>query len=203
MKDISLVNKLSILNDMLLSSPLFLCSILLIEIAIIILILFKKKKFKINKWMVIGLWLFVLLFVIIIYNKVFINFIDNFINYIFMALYFPNLAVYSGILVISNSLFVFSIFSKQITKSHKKLNIIGAIVLDILLVFVIETVSSNNIDVYEKLTVFSNTKLLVLLELSTGIFTSWIILNLFINLKMKLKKYDKNEYPDIPEIIFN
>ena len=150
MKDISLVNKLSILNDMLLSSPLFLCSILLIEIAIIILILFKKKKFKINKWMVIGLWLFVLLFVIIIYNKVFINFIDNFINYIFMALYFPNLAVYSGILVISNSLFVFSIFSKQITKSHKKLNIIGAIVLDILLVFVIETVSSNNIDVYEK-----------------------------------------------------
>ena len=151
MKDISLVNKLSILNDMLLSSPLFLCSILLIEIAIIILILFKKKKFKINKWMVIGLWLFVLLFVIIIYNKVFINFIDNFINYIFMALYFPNLAVYSGILVISNSLFVFSIFSKQITKSHKKLNIIGAIVLDILLVFVIETVSSNNIDVYENI----------------------------------------------------
>ena len=203
MKDVSLVNKLSILNDMLLSSPLFLCSILLIEIAIIILILFKKKKFKINKWMVIGLWLFVLLFVIIIYNKVFINFIDNFINYIFMALYFPNLAVYSGILVISNSLFVFSIFSKQITKSHKKLNIIGAIVLDILLVFVIETVSSSNIDVYEKLTVFSNTKLLVLLELSTGIFTSWILLNLFINLKMKLKKYDKNEYPDIPEIIFN
>ena len=71
------------------------------------------------------------------------------------------------------------------------------------MIFIIDIVNKNNIDIYEKVTVFSNSKLLVLLELSTGIFTSWILLNIFISLKEKLKKYDKAEYPDMPEIIFN
>ena len=52
-------------------------------------------------------------------------------------------------------------------------------IINALLLFIIDVVNINHINVYEKITVFSNNKLLVLLELSTGTFTSWIILNLF------------------------
>lgn len=203
MEDVSFIDKLSILSDMILSSPLFITFVTIFEIGLVIFLLFKRKKFKINKWVVIGIWIVILLFLIIFYNKVFLNLLDNFINYIFNALYFPNLAVYSIILIVSNIFFIMAILNKKIDKSHKIINIVNAIVIDSLLIFIIDIISKNNIDVYEKLTVFSNNKLLVLLELSTGVFTSWVLLNLFYSLKLKLKKYDKKEYPDMPDIIFN
>ena len=203
MNDLSFINKLSILNDIILSSPLFVCFITFLEISLVIYLIFKRKKIKFNKWVVIGIWIFIILFLIIFYNKFFIHFIDNFINYIFTALYFPNLAVYSVILIISNILFILSLISKNMEKEYKIINILNAVLINSLLIFIIDIVNTNNIDVYEKITVFSNNKLLVLLELSTGIFTSWLLLNLFFNLKKKLSKYDKKEYPDIPDIIFN
>ena len=203
MEDVSFLNKLSILNDIILSSPLFLFSILLFEIALIVYILFKRGKINISKKMVICVWIFVVFVLLIIYHDVFFNLIDNFINYIFTALYFPNLAVYLAVVCISNVFFFMSILDKNINKKHKTINIINSILIDSLLIFIIDLVNRNHINVYEKLTIFSNPKLLVLLELSTGIFTSWIILNLFISLKEKLKKYDAEEYPDMPEIIFN
>ena len=203
MENVSFIDKLSILSDMILSSPLFISFITILEIGLVVFLLFKRKRFKINKWVVIGIWIAILLFLIIFYNKDLLNLLDNFINYIFNALYFPNLAVYSIILISSNIFFIIAIFNKKIDKNHKIINIVNAIVIDSLLIFIIDIISKNNIDVYEKLTVFSNNKLLVLLELSTGVFTSWVLLNLFYSLKLKLKKYDKKEYPDMPDIIFN
>ena len=203
MEDISFIDKLNIVSDIILSSPLFLISILLIEIALIIYLLIKKGKLKIKKWMVISIWSVLALIIIIIYHKVFLNLMDNFINYVFTALYFPNLAVYITVILVSNVFYFISVFNKKIDRKYNIINITNALLLDILMIFIIDIVNKNNIDIYEKVTVFSNSKLLVLLELSTGIFTSWILLNIFISLKEKLKKYDKAEYPDMPEIIFN
>ena len=203
MEDVSFIDKLNIVSDIILSSPLFLVSILLIEIALIVYLLIKKGKLKLQKWMIISIWSFLALIIIVIYHKVFFNLIDNFINYIFTALYFPNLAVYISVILISNIFYFISVFNKKINKKYNIINITNALLLDILMIFIIDIVNKNNIDIYEKVTVFSNSKLLVLLELSTGIFTSWILLNIFISLKEKLRKYDKAEYPDMPEIIFN
>lgn len=203
MEDVSFIDKLNIVSDIILSSPLFLVSILLIEIGLIIYLLIKKGKLKLQKWMIISIWSILALIIIVIYHKVFFNLIDNFINYIFTALYFPNLAVYISVILISNIFYFISVFNKKINKKYNIINITNALLLDILMIFIIDIVNKNNIDIYEKVTVFSNSKLLVLLELSTGIFTSWILLNIFISLKEKLRKYDKAEYPDMPEIIFN
>ena len=71
------------------------------------------------------------------------------------------------------------------------------------LILIIDTVSKNNIDINDSLKIYSNTTLLVLLELSTAIFTSWILIKLFISAKLKLKKYDKKTYPKMPDIIFD
>ena len=203
MDDLSLAQKTKVLTDMISSSPLFLfCSMLAIAVLIFFIICI-KKNIKINKWIFIGVWILLALIVIIKYNSVVLGLIDNLFDSIFMALYFPNLTVYLVILAISNFFFIYSIFNRKLSKSHKIINIINAIVIDVFLIIIIDIVSQNNINVYDELTVFSNRDLLVMLELNSAIFTSWILLNLFFSAHKKLKKYDKKELPKMQEIVFD
>ena len=84
--------------------------------------------------------------------------------------------------------------------------------MDLILIFIIGIVTKYNINVYEELTVYTNSKLLVLLEINSALFTSWLLLNLFIQAYFKTKKYDERvEYSNtveikdesVPEIIFD
>ena len=93
-------------------------------------------------------------------------------------------------------------FLNKINSSNKIVNFSNALIIDTLLIPIIDIVQTNSINVYEELTVYSNSNLLVLLELSSGVFTSWILIKLFMSAKEKLKKYDKKELPKMQEIIF-
>ena len=203
MNDFSLMEKLGILMKIISSSPLFLfCFMLAIVILIFYIININKNK-KISKWIFIGLWIILLLILIIRYNNVMFELLDELFNYIFKFLYFPDFPIYIIILIISNIFFIISIFNRKIENSYKILNSISTIILDSLLVLIIDIVSSNNIDIYNSITIYSNSNLLVLLELSVAIFVSWILLNLLITAHHKLKKYDQKEYPKMQEIIFD
>ena len=201
MNDFSMLEKLKILVSLIVSSPLFLFFSMLSIAMLIFFIICVKRDIKFNKWIFICTWCFVALMIIISYNSVFLNLLDNLFNNLFMALYFPNLTVYVILLLVSNFFFIYSMISKKIIKPHKILNIVNALIINILLIFIIDIVNKNNINVYDTLTIYSNSNLLVLLELSTAIFTSWILLNLLISAYQKFKKYD-NDLPKMPEIIF-
>ena len=54
------------------------------------------------------------------------------------------------------------------------LNTISFIGINTLFLFIADTVVEENIDIYSRLTVYSNSDLLILLELSTGLFTLWL-----------------------------
>ena len=120
-----------------------------------------------------------------------------------MALYFPNLAVYIVVLFISNIMLIYSILNRSICKSYKIVNVLSALLTDIFLVLIVDIVNKNSINVYEKINVYTNSDLLVLLQLTTAVFVSWLLINLFITAHRKLKRYDKKQYPDMPEIIFD
>lgn len=202
MNDFSLMEKLEILMNIIGSSPLFLyCSMMAIVILIFFIINLKRNK-KINKFFFIGVWISLLLILIIKYNEIIFKMFDDLLDYIFKILYFPDLPIYIIVLIISNFFFIFSIFSKEMEKSYKLLNTTIAIILDVILVLVVDIVSKNNIDIYNNVNIYSNSSLLVLLELSVGIFASWLLLNLLITANYKLKKYNKIEYPKMQEIIF-
>ena len=111
--------------------------------------------------------------------------------------------MYVIVLIISNFFFIYSVVSKKLENSYKILNTIIAIILDIILVLVIDIVSKNNIDIHNTINIYSDSNLLVLLELSIGIFMSWLLINLLITANYKLKKYNKIEYPKMQEIIFD
>ena len=202
MNDFSLVEKINILMKLISSSPLFLiltiiCAFLLI-FGVVCIVLNKK----INKWVfIIGLSLFVIL-MFINYSSIIFKIFDIIIDSVFTALYFPNLPIYISVILIINIYFIVSIFSKKQIKRQKIVNTVCAVLLDLFLILIIDLVSRNNINIYEEVNLFTNSILLVLLQLSMGIFVSWILLNLVISAHIKLKKYDDKEYPKMQEIMF-
>lgn len=203
MNDFSLVEKLNILVNIIASSPLFLfCSMLGVAVLILFILDIKKEK-KINKLIFVFIWLLLGIILIINYNSIILNLIDNVFDSIFMALYFPSLTVYVSIVFISNFSFFYTLLNKNINQKNRIINFTNALIINTLLIFVIDTVKSNEINIYDQVTMYTNSNLLVLLELTSSIFVSWCLLGMLISAHNKLKKYDNKELPEMPEIVFD
>ena len=202
MKDYSLIEKLKTLMNIIASSPLFLfCSMLGVAILILYMITIKKEK-KVNKWIFIFIWIVLAIVIFSNYSSVVITLADNLFDDLFDALYFPDLTIYIIILLISNISFFNSLFNSRMERRDRIVNFTETLLVDILLILIIDIVKNNNINVYEKLTVYSNSNLLVLLELTSAVFTSWILVKLLISAHKKFKKYDNKDEEKPPEIVF-
>ena len=202
MEDFSLIEKIKILMNLIASSPLFLfCTSIGVAILIFYIISIKNKK-DTNKWIFISIWILLALILVIKYNVIILNLLDNLFDNFFKALYFPNLSIYIFILFVTNISLFYSIFNKKIGKSNKIINFINTLLTDLLLIFIVDIVQTNNINVYDELTIYSNSELLVLLELTSALFTSWILLTLLVSAYRKLKIYDTPALKQMPEIVF-
>lgn len=202
MKDFNLFDKFKIVIDMIVKSPLLLLCVIASIILIVCSILYIRKSIKINKWVLISIWAMALLLFIINYNSILSALLDSLVNNVFMTLYFPNISTYALIVLVSNFFFVYSLVNKKIKNAHKILNIANALILNVFLAFIIETIKSLGITDYSSINIYTNSNLLVLLELSSAIFVSWILVNLFVTIYYKLQKYDEVE-EKLPEIIFD
>lgn len=202
MNDISLIEKLSILMELISSSTLFFIAFIVCAIVLAFFIICIALNKKINKWVFSSVAILMGIMLLINYGDIIIKIFDIIIDSAFMALYFPSLPIYMTILIISNIFLIISLFNKKMIKSQKIINLVNGLVLDFLLIIIIEIVRKYNIDIYEQVTLYSDRNLLVLLELSTGMFTSWILINLIISAKQKLKKYDEKEKEEQKELIF-
>lgn len=203
MNDFSLIEKFSMLMNLISSSYLFLICMIIGILALTYLIICTILNKKVNKLIFISVSVVVGILLFINYGNIIIKVLDVILDSVFMALYFPSLPIYICVLLISNFIFITSIFNKEKIKAVKITNSINATVLNFLLILVIEVIRRNNINIYEEISLYTNSNLLILLELSMGIFLSWVLISLFISAHRKLKKYDKNEYTEMPEIIFD
>lgn len=202
MNDFSLIEKLGILVNIIVSSPLFLfCSMFAVALLIYFIICIKKEK-KINKWIFISIWVALAIILIINYNSIILDLIDKLFDSLFMILYFPSSTVYFTIILLSNGIFIYSLINIKIKKSYKIVNFINMLIVNLLLVLVIDIVKTNGINIYEVLNMYTNSNILVLMELTSATFVSWLLINLLISAHTKLKKYDKKELPKMPEIVF-
>ena len=195
MNDFPLIEKINILMNLISSSPVFLvCSIIAIVFLVFLVFCIITNR-KVNKWLFISITSLISIIILINYGTLIIKIVDKVIDMAFMALYFPNIVVYVSVLIISNVFFITSLFSKKIIKSHKISNIVNSLFLDFLLILVIDVLSKNNINIFDEINLYTNSTLLVLLQLSMGIFTSWFLINLILSAHSKLKKFAKIEYP--------
>lgn len=203
MDDVSLIKKIKTLMDIIVSSPLFLfCFMMGVAVLILFIISLKKEK-KVNKWIFIFVWCVLAIIIIINYNSVILKIIDNLFDALFMAIYFPNTTVYFVILFVVNFFFVFSLFRKKLSKKFKIINFINALIIDLFLILIMDTVKTNSIDIYDQISMYANYNLMILMQLNSATFISWILISLLVSAHTKLKKYDKKELPQMPEIVFD
>ena len=191
MVNFSFADKIKILFNTILSTPFFSLSALLGLILAILMIIDIIKHKKIRRQYYIAAWFFIFIFIVTKYHKIIPTLVDNLVNQIFMALYFPSIGVYMLLLIIINVSFIYCL-AKNIHKSYKILTGIISILLDLLFILIINIILENNVDITSEVTLYTNSKLLVLLELSTAIFVSWILLIFFISAYLKLKILDNN-----------
>ena len=203
MNDVSLIEKLKALMNIIVSTPLFLfCFMMGVAVLILFIISIKKEK-KVNKWIFISIWLVLAIIILVNYYSVVLKIIDNLFDALFMSIYFPNITVYFMMLFISNFFFVFSLFRKKISKKFKLINFINALIVDLFLILIMDTVTTNSIDIYDKISMYTNFNVMILMQLNSAIFLSWILISLLVSAHDKLKKYDKKELPEMPEIVFD
>jgi len=203
MNDVSLIEKLKALMNIIVSSPLFLfCFMMGVAVLILFIISIKQEK-KVNKWIFISIWLVLAIIILVNYYSVVLKIIDNLFDALFMSIYFPNITVYFMMLFISNFFFAFSLFRKKISKKFKIINFINALIVDLFLILIMDTVTTNSIDIYDKISMYTNFNVMILMQLNSAIFLSWILISLLVSAHDKLKKYDKKELPEMPEIVFD
>ena len=171
------------------SSILFIILGIIFTLAMIINI---KKNKKIGKTLYIIGWIFIISFIVIRYNSYLSKIFDNLINQIFMQIFFPNLATYVILIIITNIIFLISINRKNIKNLTKVINSIFFIVIMIMMVYTLEQIISNNINIYSTEEVYTNQNVLVLIESTTILFTIWtiILISKFIISKL-IKKSDE------------
>ena len=68
-----------------------------------------------------------------------------------------------------------------------------------LLFIIVKTIVDNNVDIYEKLNVYTNQDLLVLIELSMILFVIWIFILTFINIVRKIVNAIENRKVTVKE----
>ena len=175
MENVSFIDKLKILLGTIISKPFFaLAAIVGIVLATLMIIDIIKHK-KIRKRYYLASWFFIFTFIVTKYMKIIPTLVDNLINQIFLMLYFPSLGVYMLLLIIINIGFIYTLI-KNIHKSYKILSGIISILMDLLFILVINIIIDNKIDITTEITLYTNSNLLVLLELSTALFVYFNIL---------------------------
>ena len=145
-----------------------------------------KKNIKTTKKIYIGIYSFITLFLLIFNGKHLGKFFDYMMNNFFIAIYFPNFAIYFAAIIISNIIVLISIFNQKITKLIKNINIIVYTFITYLLILLIGIISKSDLDVYSQASIYKNTSAHALISLTSTIFMLWII---FLVLYTIIKKF--------------
>lgn len=166
--------------------------IVLIVSVLLLIILIIASKFK-NKKITKVIWLVIYLLLFgtfgYFYHKEILNLLDYLIENIVLFLFFPNLAVYILVLIITNIIITKSVFSNKINMLVKNINIVCFILFNIIFYLIIENIINNQINVYEQLSIYTNSNLLVLIELSMELFVLWLFILLIIKIINNLSNY--------------
>lgn len=171
---LSIIEKLNILFKLLWD---FKFLMIFIGVILLFTILYIIKKINSKNYLIFILISFVFMFGISIISNydVLSNTFDNFATIFFGNIYFPSIYVYIGVLVISFIAFVISIFNIMLKKIYKVINSIMFITNNILFIVILNIIAKNKIDIFSANSLYTNTSLIAVLELSMGLFIVWIL----------------------------
>ena len=191
MSKLSLLDKLKVLSDVTSSSGLFALAILFFIILASLLITTNTKTKKISKISCIIIYGTIIIITLLFYNKQLYDFFDYMMNNFFIAIYFPNLAIYFAAIITSNIILWISIFNRKITKWIRTINTIVFCILHYLLILIINVITTNKLDIFDQTSIYQNQDAQALIELSSTIFMIWV---LFLITYKLIRMYQNKQY---------
>ena len=181
MEYLNILDKMGLLWKLVSNNYLF---IAILAISMTVFIINRLKLINNKKMGLIITLSFVLGFTIILFynsNSLFKMF-DNIFNMIFRNIYFPSLYVYIAIILITNIILILSIVSTNMSKLYKNINKGMAFAINFLLLILINTVGSNDIDILSSNSMYTNNYFVTLIELTTSVFILWMLVLLIISI---------------------
>ena len=174
MKYTSILEKLQYLFGFIKSSAVY---IIFLSILSLLFVLFLTKKVKKNKFLVMTIILYLSLFIIVIFNNYqsLNTTFDSIITNLFTNIYFPSTYAYLFILAVVDIVTIISLFNIKGEKIYKVVNGICFGIIQFIFVIIMEIIAKNNIDIFSKSSLFTNTQLVAMLELSVNIFILWLV----------------------------
>lgn len=176
MKYTNILEKLLCLFDIVKTSWI---DITFLAIVVISLILLFSKKISGKVCYIINVISSIVLIGIVVYNntEVLGEMVDGIIDYTFTNIYFPSIYVYLIILFMMNIFGWISLFKANLERKYKVVNGIGLLVINFVLAIILDIIATGNVDLFKKESLFSNTDLVVMMELSVNIFLVWLSIN--------------------------
>lgn len=159
----------------LISSDVIYGLLFLIFLLLALYFMFSKRINKKEKRIIKLIYIIVLTCLIINYSSSFLSFLDYMMNKIFLVIYFPNLAAYVIMVLISTGIFISSLFSKKMNIVVRNINI-GVYVFILYFLFLLgQVVINKNINVYSDLAIYQNEEMMILIEITMILFSLWVL----------------------------
>ena len=190
MSKLSLLDKLKVLSDVTSSSGLFIVAIVILIALAALLITTNTKTRKKSRFVCIAIYGAIIIVSILFYREELFELFDYMMNNFFIAIYFPNLAIYFAAIVTTNIILWISIFNRKITKWIRTINTIIFCFIHYLLILIINIITTNKLDIFDQTSIYENQEALALIELSSTIFVVWI---LFLIIYKIIRIYQDNQ----------
>ena len=200
MKDLSFLDKLKVLVDVSSSSGLCIASIFILLFLAFVMLTTNKKNSKQTKKLYLIIYIILIVVMLIQYSSSLSTMFDYMMNNLFIAIYFPNLAIYLAAIIATNIILWKTIFNFKEDKLLKVVNTIIYSIMHYLLILILNVVNSNGLDVFNNASVYENNDALALIGLSSTIFMIWIIFMVIYKIirgrqKQYEEQYIKNKQP--------
>lgn len=221
MSKMSLLDKLNILIEVSKNSLIYIGLIIILIILGIIFIKTNKKNSIRNQKIYLIFLVLTTMLITITYHAPLNNLFDYMMNNLFIAIYFPTLAIYFAAIIITNIIVIISIFNFKTSEIIRKTNIVVFILMNYLLALTLNVINREKLDVFTQSSIYSNKTATALIELSSILFIIWIIFLIIykiiiiilkkeykpkvkrIIIRRSIKKLPKNyEAKNIPKIVY-
>ena len=196
MKFTNIFDKIGIIFNMIISSNLLIVLIFLMIAALLL-----KLANKINNKK-LGIILYViqlsgLVYMIYTNTEYLSNLGSNIIDGIFMNFYFPSIYIYLVVFTFTLIIFMITLLNRYLSSTYKIITNIYFYTFNFLFILFIYVISSNDIDVFDKLSLFTCNDALIILELSISLFfiylvvTALVYITNYLIVKVSIKKFAK------------
>ena len=160
MSNMSFLDKIKILGDVISSSNIFIIAIVIFIILGFLFITTNKSNYKSSRKVYILMYLAIILVIFITYNSSLSKMFDYMMNNFFIVVYFPNLAIYLAAIIATNIITWISIFDFKNSKILKIINVVVFCIIHYLLVLILNIITEKGLDVFTQTSIYGNKQVL-------------------------------------------